>query len=148
VPEAKDVNDWAKVIAGLSVVALVWFVLPQFTGSTKTATVPAVAGWDDLILCSDLVSFDGKKTLSLDEDGTASLDDNSEAQRLTQKGEWELGNRPATYVIHFGDRSLHYERIAPEEWQSCMLVAGTSLSANLQLSWFAVEPEPPEQEPP
>jgi hypothetical protein len=140
------VNDWTKVIAGLGVVALLWFVLPKFGGSTQPATVPTVAGWDDLISCSDLVSFDGKKTLSLNEDGTASLDDNSEAKRLTQKGKWELGNQPATYVTHFGDRSLHYERIAPEGWQSCMLVAGTSLSANLRLSWFAVEPEPPEQE--
>jgi hypothetical protein len=113
------VNDWARVIAGLSVVALAWFVLPKFRDSTKTATVPAVAGWDDLILCSDLVSFDGKKTLSLDEDGTASLHDNSDTQRLSEKGKWQLGSRPGTYAINFNDRSLRYERIAPEGSQSC-----------------------------
>jgi hypothetical protein len=32
---------------------------------------------------------------------------------------------------NFDDRSLRYERTAPEGWDSYMLIVGTSISANL-----------------
>jgi hypothetical protein len=134
-----NVKDRAKIISGLSIAAVVWFALPKFS---STAPVSGTAGWNDLILCSELISFDGRKTLSLFRNGTVRLDDNSGPKRPSEKGTWESGNRPKAYDINFDDRSLHLERVAPDGWESCMLVAGTSVSANLQLSWFAVEPKP------
>jgi hypothetical protein len=109
-------NDWAKVIAGLSIAALVWFVLPTSSSTPPQST--SAAGWNDLVLCSELVSFDAKKTLHLYRKGTALLVDNSGARPLSEKATWELGNRPGAYDINFDDRSLHYERIAPDEWDS------------------------------
>jgi hypothetical protein len=135
------VKDWAKVAIGLSIAALLLVVWPKITSTPQKNTKSATPGWEDLILCSELVSFDGKKTLSLFDDGTAELKDNSDTEKLSAKGKWVPGNAPNRYSIQFENKDLHYERIAPEGWGSCMLVFGTSFGANLQLSWFAVEPE-------
>jgi hypothetical protein len=132
-------SDWLKIIGGLIVVALIWFVAPKFTATPQKKAVAAAQGWDDLAACSELASFDGKRTLSLWSDGTATIEEKTGAERSKIKAKWRPGNRPGMYSLELEDKQLHYERVAPESWDSCILAAGTSLVANLQASWFAFQ---------
>jgi hypothetical protein len=68
--------NWPRLIflAGLGGIA--YFLWPR--GSTPSAVPPEAAGWDNLLSCSDQVSADEKKTLSLDPDYSATITDSGQ----------------------------------------------------------------------
>jgi hypothetical protein len=70
-----NVQRWVKknhlpifVAAG----AILLLALPTIL--TRSAK-PIAAGWEDLVFCLDLVSFDGKKRLTLADGGIATIED-------------------------------------------------------------------------
>jgi hypothetical protein len=129
-------NRRLLILAGLIALALyIWLAIP----TTKWPIRPISAGWDDLIFCLDLVSFDGAKTLSITEDGTATIEQKSRPGSSTKVvGTWQLSGQPNRYILKFNEKENSYERIAPSGADMCMLVAGNADIADLRQSWFAI----------
>jgi hypothetical protein len=118
--------------------AILLLALPTIL--TRSAK-PIAAGWEDLVFCLDLVSFDGKKRLTLADDGVATIEDKTNSGTKAIAGTWELSGQRDRYLIRFGDQETSFERITPPDADMCILAAGTSYAANLRLSWFAIRPE-------
>jgi hypothetical protein len=60
---------------------------------TTEAAVTKVLGWEELVLCSILTSIDSKKSLTLSDDYSAELtDDTKSGDAKTSKGHWSLLN--------------------------------------------------------
>jgi hypothetical protein len=99
---------------------------------------PSAVGWNDLVLCSELSSFDGMKSLALHEDGRADLVDHTSPDNVvTTKGKWRL--RPGAkdvYEIDAPGATGAYTLVAPQDPKECMLAAGEADHVDPQLSWF------------
>jgi hypothetical protein len=54
---------------------------------------PLAAGWDDLAFCLELGSFDGKKRLTLADDGSASLEDEPSSGAEAISGRWKVSEQ-------------------------------------------------------
>ena len=142
-----NVRQWlGKNYLRVSIAAGLILLLALPTVLTRSAR-PIAAGWDDLVFCLDLVSFDGKKRLSLADDGSATLVDTANSPGKTMVGTWELSRRQDHYLITFDGQETSFERIAPPGADMCILAAGNAYAANLRLSWFAIRPEegPPDE---
>jgi hypothetical protein len=138
-----------KNYVGILIAAGVLLVLSLPTVLTRSRSPkPLAAGWDDLVFCLDLVSFDGKARLTLADDGVATLEEKTGDNAKTTSGSWAFSGRPNHYSITFGDTATSFERIAPPDADMCILAAGTSYAANLRQSWFAVrlEQDAPDQD--
>ncbi len=85
--------------------------------------------------------MDGKKHLTLSDDGAATIEDNSGPKPETTTGTWKLSDKGNRYVIRLGDDDAFYERIAPPGADMCILAAGSASTSNLKQSWFAIRPE-------
>jgi hypothetical protein len=142
------VGDWVRknylrVLIGAGLILLL--ALP--TVLTRSAK-PVAAGWDDLVFCLDLVSFDGKKSLTLADDGIATMEDKTSGSAKATSGTWEVSGQRDRYLIKFGDQEASFERIAPPGADMCILAAGSAYAADLRQSWFAIRPDdgPPDEQ--
>jgi len=99
---------------------------------------PTADGWDDLVLCSELSSFDGAKSLVLREDGRAELVDHTSPDNVTTaEGKWRL--RPGAkdvYEIDAAGAKGAYTLVAPQDPKECKLAAGERDNIDLKSSWF------------
>jgi hypothetical protein len=72
-----NIPPLAKILYAFGTVALAYWVF--FYRSDKSGTTenePSIPGWDDLVPCSDMVSLDGTKTLTLEKDHGVIFHDN------------------------------------------------------------------------
>ena len=93
-------------------------------------------GWETLSSCADLTSFDGLKSLALDDENKATL---SVPDAVDQDGHWALVDAARkTYRLAFGDDTTTYTVVKPTGTDGCILSPGTDLQhADLSASWFA-----------
>ena len=93
-------------------------------------------GWDTLSSCAEMTSFDGIRSLSLDDENKATL---SVPDAVDKDGQWTLiDTAQKTYQLAFGDDKTTYTMVKPSGGEGCMLAPGTDLShADLQASWFS-----------
>jgi hypothetical protein len=103
-------------------------------------------GWEDLIKCNYVSSFDGSETLSLLPNGLATLYDDSGKHRSLD-GTWRFDPAVHRYAITMNGKTGVYALVAPQG-PVCILVTGNSRSADLEHSWFWPTEEPPAPENP
>jgi hypothetical protein len=105
---------------------------------------PSPAGWDDLIACSYLVSFDGSKQLELFKHRRAILwaVGSNKLEKIAE-GQWSFDENSKQYMITINGLTDSYSIVslplAPDF--SCALIVGTINSAELQSSWFSIPAE-------
>jgi hypothetical protein len=150
-----DKTPWAKVLYTLAAVALVYWIFFYKPDEALTTEIQsAVPGWDDLIPCSDMVSFDGTKTLTLYEDHRTSvyykdpLKEPKEGERgVTVEGTWSFDEISKRYSVTLNGLTTDYLMLSPEDVSTCMLIKGDLEAADLRGSWFSKSDEPESDEP-
>jgi hypothetical protein len=130
---------WGIVLFWVALIFGVYYLLSA--EGARRASQPEVAGWDDIHECGSLTSFDGTKTLDFDRHRTASLTEKSsnEADKAERKtnGTWSFDDEKERYTVVFGDSSLEYVLVKPEDASVCILAPGDVGAVNLRESWFA-----------
>jgi hypothetical protein len=134
---AMSISGFAKAVGGCGIVALLLWIL--FV-KEKTPTTPPIAGWDDLSACSELVSIDGSKRLSLSENHVVKVYDKT-ATKKTESGTWSHSEQSKQYSITLADQNWDYVLVAPNGSDTCMLAKGSVEAANLGASWFSIANE-------
>jgi hypothetical protein len=88
---------------------------------------------------------DGKKELSLSDDGSAAMFDNSPLKGgetpkdHTTDGRWHFDDASKRYTVTFDGETTDYLLIPAEN--ACMLIKGTLGTADLRASWFTFAPQ-------
>jgi hypothetical protein len=102
----------------------------------------APAGWDELLGCSETVSFDGKKHLSLDEDSNAEISDDSTAARPVIRGRWLLIDpEKHVYRLDVSDGAAgEFIVVSPDDAEGCLLASGPLNAVDIRRSWFSWDP--------
>ena len=151
-------RTWAKVLYTFAAVALVYWIFFYKSDEARTLeNKSAIPGWDDLIPCSDMVSFDGTKTLTLYEDHRASFYDNDQLKApkegehgVTAEGTWSFDEISKRYSVTLNGLTTDYLMLFPEDVNTCMLIKGDLETADLRGSWFSksdqLESDEPEQD--
>jgi hypothetical protein len=111
---------------------------------TSEAAAPKAPGWEELVLCSILTSIDSKKSLTLSDDYSAELtDDTKSGDAKTSKGHWSLLNAERhMYKIDVAGAAGTYAVVSPPDAEGCMLAAGGLNYVDLRRSWFSVRVDP------
>ena len=94
---------------------------------------PAAAGWESLSQCSVMASFDGKRHLSLDQNHLARIE---EPDQPNVDGSWSFDKITGRYTITVNDEPVTYSVVTPGDGDSCMLIKGDLVTADLPRSWF------------
>ena len=124
----------------LAAIAAFVFYFLFYLSDNKPAPKEVVSGWDDLIPCSELTSFNGKKKLVLSADGSAKLEDGSgDGEPKRSSGRWSLlSARTHRYAIDIPDLTRTYIAVSPPDSDGCVFAFGTVDNVNLRLSWFSM----------
>lgn len=135
----------ASIIA--CAIAAVTYV--SYVRSARSPQLPEIAGWDDLAPCSNTLSLDGTKQLSLESDGRAELHDitptkpgETPKDRIID-GAWRFDASSKRYSITFKNDGADYLIVSVGGVGLCMLVKGEITAADLPGSWYAI-PAPDE----
>jgi hypothetical protein len=132
---------WRAAIVGCALAAAIYVT---YLRPARSPQLPESAGWDDLAPCSDALSLDRTKQLSLESDGRAVLHDirpvkpGETPQDRTANGAWRLDASSKRYSITFKDETTNYQLLASSDISTCVLVKGELDTANLLKSWFAI----------
>ena len=121
---------WAGALIGLVVLTFL-LARNQPPPVARAARIDA-PGFEALGSCTDTVSVEGNKKLSLSEDGRAAVSGSDEAETI--KGNWRFSG--AAYNVTFPGISATYKLVTVENVM-CMLVKGEMGNANLHESWVA-----------
>jgi hypothetical protein len=127
-------------IAGCTFAAAIYVI---YLRPAKSPQLPENPGWDDLAPCSDALSLDRTKQLTLEIDGRAVLHDirpvkpGEAPQDRTTNGAWRFDASSKRYSITFKDETTNYQLLASSDITTCVLVKGELDTANLLESWFA-----------
>jgi hypothetical protein len=124
--------------AGPAVLVIAIGTAYYFYSNSKPSVPPGKTGWEDLNLCFELTSIDSRKTLLLDEDFSATLNDDR-GNKLAV-GRWSLTNAEQhIYRIDTPGAAGAYVLVSPPDSEGCLLAAieGTANDANLRRSWFS-----------
>jgi hypothetical protein len=132
-----SLNSSAKIVGGCGITVLLLWIL--FTKEKTPATL-SPAGWDDLITCSELVSIDGAKRLSLSEDHVLKVYDKTGTKKA-ESGTWSYREQSKQYSIVLADQSWDYVLVSPNGSDTCILASGNVEAANLRASWFSINTE-------
>ncbi len=106
----------------------------------KTPATLSPPGWDDLVACSELVSIDGSKRLSLSENHVLKVYDKTGTKKA-EGGTWSYREQSKQYSITLADQNWNYVLVAPNGSDTCMLTKGSVEAANLGASWFSIANE-------
>jgi hypothetical protein len=131
-----SLNSSAKVVGGCGMAALLWILFIK----EKTPAMLSPAGWDHLIPCSELISMDGAKRLSLSENHVLKVYDKTGTTR-TETGTWSYREESKQYSIVLSDQNWIYVLVSPNGSDTCMLASGNVEAANLRASWFSITTE-------
>lgn len=146
VPERQRSNGpihWSFFFIVLGAVAYSFF----YHTSTSTSAPDAFpVGWLDLANCSDTVSLDGKRWLSLSSDQTVELSDRSGDASKTvsaqpRAGKWTYDPSSRRYAVTLDGQITNYSVLFPDNVATCILVKGDLDKANLIESWFSTAEE-------
>jgi hypothetical protein len=132
-----SLNSSAKVVGGCGMAALLSWIL--FIKEKTPATLYP-AGWDDLIACSELVSIDGSKRLSLSENHVLKVYDKAGTKKA-ESGTWSYREQSKQYSIVLADQSWNYVLVSPNGSDTCILASGNVEAADLRASWFSITAE-------
>lgn len=144
-------REYRQIVGAVFTILGAWLVYyfifrpePNITPAPSSSPV----GWDDLSLCSELTSIDSKKTLSLREDFSASLKDNTgSGESVLSNGRWALIDAERhMYKIDIAGAGGIYVLVSPPDSDGCLLAAGPLNRVNLWRSWFSETPESSDQE--
>jgi hypothetical protein len=104
---------------------------------------PAVSGWSELGSCAYTTSLDGQRELSLSDDGSATILDDSPLKdgetikEHTIEGRWYFDDATKRYTAIFNGEATDYLVVSPERIYVCILVKGEPGAADLRASWFS-----------
>jgi hypothetical protein len=105
-------------------------------------SVPAPPGWDELVQCTETVSFDGKRQLALLGDNSAELtEDDKDGHPHVTFGKWAFDPSSQKYSTTFNNSTDSYSLFSKDDVLTCILVKGDLASANLLESWFSARDE-------
>jgi hypothetical protein len=98
-----------------------------------------VAGWESLSSCSELVSLDSSKELSLFDDNRVRLNDKDGTTGDHYVwGSWSYDEASKRYTIAVNDSTSTYLAVSvPNTAIACILAAGDLNATDLRASWFA-----------
>ena len=99
-----SLNGFAKAAGGCGIVALLLWIL--FVKEKTSVTVPP-PGWDYLSACSELVSIDGLRRLSLFENHVLKVYDKTAAKKA-ESGSWSFREQSKQYSITLADQNRNY----------------------------------------
>jgi hypothetical protein len=124
---------------------------PKGTEGFAPAPIP---GWDDLILCRDLVSLERSKALSLRKDHSVISEDlgpvesNGTNNRVTIKGTWSYDGNSKEYTLTLGGMTAIYTVVQPKDSSVCLFIKGKLEAADLHESWVSADSDyAPEEQP-
>ena len=128
-----------RLFSGAFFIALIAGLFYYFTSQPDVKPLPTFAGWDGPGDCTDLTSFDDKKSLTLLSDGKVRLGDSSNKdETVWYDGEWALiSPENHTYSVKIAQLDATYKRVSSQGGDRCILVFGSEENANLPLSWFS-----------
>lgn len=133
---------------GWATIAVCGAAIFVFRGAASAPT-PGPPGWDDLVPCFSLTSFDSKKELTLNSDFTVKLLDRSgSGSPVWHDGRWALLDAEQhAYSVDVEGGSGAYFVVSPPDSEGCLFAAGNISHVDLRRSWFSrVEDQPdPEQ---
>jgi hypothetical protein len=143
---------WAGALmpAGLALLYVLW---PRSEPTAKTKLMPAASGWEELGNCVAAQSFDGSKSLTLLDDGKASLGNTSaynpkETDHRQLFGTWKYDAVSKRYAVVLEGETVMYRLLSIADSDLCMLIKGDLRAADLHGSWFSdlvrVEDDPRE----
>src|SRR5262249_36250296 len=133
------VNLWAAaLVVAFAVTVYGCFFRSPHELSTIATLPPAIPGWDDLVACSVTTSLDEKKSLSLSENGQASLQAEDQDGKISfANGEWRYEAASKRYSITLNGETTTYALLSRGEPMTCILFKGPLAAADLTSSWFS-----------
>jgi hypothetical protein len=87
-----------------------------------------IPGWDGISRCSFMVSFDGKRHLSLSENHFARIEERDQADA---HGSWSFDERTGKYTIAVDGEPVIYSVVDPGDRDNCMLIKGDPATVDL-----------------
>ena len=125
----KDISG--KLIYGGLGVIFLWTICNVVFNQRDAPQV--IPGWDELLSCSFMVSFDGKRRLWLSESHSARIEEPNHARA---DGSWSFDGTTGKYIVTVHDEPVTYSVVAPGDGDNCMLIKGDLATADLPRSWF------------
>ena len=99
-----------------------------------------VSGWETLSGCSEFVSLDNSKELSLFDDNRVRLNDKDGAKDRYVWGSWSYDQDTKRYSIDVNEGNAQYLMVSiPSAASTCILAAGELNAADLSNSWFSTQ---------
>jgi hypothetical protein len=110
------------------------------SGDDRLVQSPAMPGWDELGSCTETISLDEEKTLTLADDGSVTLVDYSKATGSSKEapveyGQWRYEPEPKRYAVVIGGLETRYLFLSMDN--VCALIKGDLRTADLTQSWFS-----------
>jgi hypothetical protein len=130
---------WLFVLPIVGIVTVIYFVHSRPAEKASAQQSIGMPGWDALLPCSSVISFNGKEAMSFFDTGRVSIfrDDDSASPKPVY-GEWRFDAARSRYFVTFpGSSSTDYTVVSPEQSNSCVLVRGEVGTADLTESWFS-----------
>jgi hypothetical protein len=124
---------WWRVFWVCAGISIVYLTLHRHRAAEQLVALP---GWDELLPCSYVASFDGTKKLGFSENGSAVLYDNS-AKSGSVDGNWTFDETAKLYTVTINGEIATYSVIEPGGGGICILVKGNANAADLRSSWFS-----------
>jgi hypothetical protein len=129
------------LVAALACAPLVYWVFVRDDAVLLTQMKPAVPGWDDLIPCSLVTSFEGTKQLTLFENHRVKLLEEARSKdghpQNQDEGLWSFDGDSKRYSLTLNGVTMVYTLVSPEQTDTCILISGDLEAANLRRSWFS-----------
>ena len=126
-------------VAVLVAVGIIGFVAAP-KASREAGETP---GYEDLIPCATLTSFDSTKTLYLSSRHQAKFSDKSGSGMRFETGTWDLvDDDNHIYRIDVDGVVANFTLISAPEGEGCMLAAGTLEASDMRKSWFSALTDP------
>jgi hypothetical protein len=127
-------NSLKFFVGALLVGAIVFWI--TFKRTEKPPNEAPILGWSELASCSDLMSLDGTKQLTLFENHSVKFHDEG-SSKVSKIGLWSYDEPSKRYSVTLPDQTSTYFIVAPRGTDTCMLIKGDLEAADLRGSWFS-----------
>jgi hypothetical protein len=140
-PERKGVSKGPIALATALALSVGYCSLvSRNSGDDRRVQSPAMRGWDELGSCTETISLDKAKTLTLADDGSVTLIDysnttGSSKEAPVEYGHWRYEPEPKRYAVAIGGLETRYLFLSMDN--VCALIKGDLRTADLTQSWFS-----------
>ncbi len=138
------------LLAGIGLTVTYWLTASSDL-RPRSSRVELDPRWAALGNCTNVISFDGARELTVLSDKTATvrtrLKEGAADPPQDAHGSWSFNEETGQYAIKIGTTESVYSLISIEPANTCMLIKGTVESANLSGSWFSLPDGTPEFDP-